>query len=446
MFKRNVTKQLEAWKSNERHKPLILRGARQVGKTTLVHEFGKQFDNYLAFNMEIPQDKAILEMNIPIKELAILLYAAKGKERKSGSTLLFIDEIQNSPKTIALLRYFYEQIPWMHVIAAGSLLENLIDVKVSFPVGRVEYLAIRPCSFMEFLGALGKEHLLTLLTADPVYTLPFHAELMNLFQQYMLVGGMPEVVAAYAQHRDLLALDSLFETLITAYQDDTEKYVRGNKLTEVVRMILAYGWGYVGEAITLGNFAKSSYQSREVSEAFRLLEKAMLVELVYPTSSPLQPVIPETKRKPKLIWFETGLVNYQAGIRKEIIGAKEILDVWKGRIAEQIVAQELLALSDKVGQKRAFWSRPNNGAEVDFIHTYDSSIYPIEVKNGTNAHLRSIQVFMDQSPVELAIRIWSGTYSVDHLTTPKGKPFQLINLPFYLIGRLNEILHLFQNS
>ena len=172
----------------------------------------------------------------------------------------------------------------------------------------------------------------------------------------------------------------------------------------------------------------------------------MLVELVYPTSSPLQPVIPETKRKPKLIWFETGLVNYQAGIRKEIIGAKEILDVWKGRIAEQIVAQELLALSDKVGQKRAFWSRPNNGAEVDFIHTYDSSIYPIEVKNGTNAHLRSIQVFMDQSPVELAIRIWSGTYSVDHLTTPKGKPFQLINLPFYLIGRLNEILHLFQNS
>ena len=440
MFNRDIIHRLEQWKSSDSRKPLILRGARQVGKTTIVNEFGKTYANYLYYNMEQTQNRNVMEMEISMENLETMLYATKGKENLKGDTLLFIDEIQNSPKTIARLRYFYEELPHLHVIAAGSLLENLIDVKVSFPVGRVQYMALRPCSFFEFLGALGKGNLRVILSASPEMSAPFHNELMNLFQQYMLVGGMPEIVDAFSKNKDILALDTYFETLVTAYKDDVEKYVRGNKLTEVVRFILSYGWGEAGEAITLGNFAKSSYQSREVGEAFRLLEKAMLMELVYPTSSPILPVIPETRRKPKLIWFDTGIVNYQAGIRKDIIGAKDILDVWRGRIAEQVVAQELLALSDKVEQRRAYWSRPNNGAEMDFIYIYDSRIIPIEVKNGTNAHLRSIQVFVDMSPEDVAIRIWSGNYSVDTVKTPSGKIFRLINIPFYLIGCINEIL------
>lgn len=440
MFNRDIIHRLEQWKSSDSRKPLILRGARQVGKTTIVNEFGKTYANYLYYNMEQTQDRNVMEMEISMENLETMLYASKGKENLKGDTLLFIDEIQNSPKTIARLRYFYEELPHLHVIAAGSLLENLIDVKASFPVGRVQYMALRPCSFFEFLGALGKGNLRTILSASPEMSAPFHNELMNLFLQYMLVGGMPEIVDAFSKNKDILALDTYFETLVTAYKDDVEKYVRGNKLTEVVRFILSYGWGEAGEAITLGNFAKSSYQSREVGEAFRLLEKAMLMELVYPTSSAILPVIPETRRKPKLIWFDTGIVNYQAGIRKDIIGANDILDVWRGRIAEQVVAQELLALSDKAGQRRAYWSRPNNGAEMDFIYIYDSRIIPIEVKNGTNAHLRSIQVFMDISHEDVAIRIWSGNYSVDTVKTPSGKIFRLINIPFYLIGCINEIL------
>ena len=440
MFNRDIIHRLKQWKSSDSRKPLILRGARQVGKTTVVNEFGKTYANYLYYNMEQTQDRDVMEMDISMENLEMMLYASKGKENRGGDTLLFIDEILNSPKTVARLRYFYEQLHHLHVIAAGSLLENLIDVKVSFPVGRVQYMALRPCSFLEFLGALGKGNLRAILSTSPEMALPFHNELMNLFQQYMLVGGMPEIVDAFSKNKDILGLDTYFDTLVTAYKDDVEKYVRGNKLTEVVRFILSYGWSEAGEAITLGNFAKSSYQSREVGEAFRLLEKAMLMELVYPTSSPIQPVIPETRRKPKLIWFDTGIVNYQAGIRKDIIGAKDILDVWRGRIAEQVVAQELLALSEKVGQRRAYWSRPNNGAEIDFIYLYDSRIIPIEVKNGTNAHLRSIQVFMDMSPEDIAIRIWSGNYSVDNVKTPSGKPFRLVNIPFYMIGCLNEIL------
>lgn len=440
MFRRNIISKLEAWKQDKKHKPLILRGARQVGKTTVVNEFGSQFDNYLYFNLERNENAKLFEMEIPLDDLVNMLYASVGKVKKEGTTLVFIDEIQNSPKTIALLRYFYEQRPDLYVIAAGSLLENLVDVKVSFPVGRVQYLALRPCSFSEFLGAIGKNNLLAVLSQKAEYTVAFHEQLMHLFNQYTIVGGMPEAVQQYAETQDVIGIEDVYETLVQAYKDDSEKYVRGNKLTDVVRFILSYGWAFSGETITLGNFANSGYKSREVGEAFRLLEKAMLLELIYPVSSTQLPIIPETKRMPKLIWFDTGLVNYQAGIRKEIIGSTDMVDSWRGHIAEQITAQELLTLDDRVGQHRSFWAKPNNGAEVDFIFVHNSKLYPIEVKSGTNAHLRSLQVFMDSSGVNIAIRIWSKPYSVDKVKTIHGKEFTLINLPFYLIGNLRSVL------
>lgn len=440
MFRRNIISKLEAWKQDKKHKPLILRGARQVGKTTVVNEFGSQFDNYLYFNLERNENAKLFEMEIPLDDLVNMLYASVGKVKKEGTTLVFIDEIQNSPKTIALLRYFYEQRPDLYVIAAGSLLENLVDVKVSFPVGRVQYLALRPCSFSEFLGAIGKYNLLAVLSQKAEYTVAFHEQLMHLFNQYTIVGGMPEAVQQYVETQDVIGIEDVYETLVQAYKDDSEKYVRGNKLTDVVRFILSYGWAFSGETITLGNFANSGYKSREVGEAFRLLEKAMLLELVYPVSSTQLPIIPETKRMPKLIWFDTGLVNYQAGIRKEIIGSTDMVDSWRGHIAEQITAQELLTLDDRVGQHRSFWAKPNNGAEVDFIFAHNSKLYPIEVKSGTNAHLRSLQVFMDSSDVNIAIRIWSKPYSIDKVKTIHGKEFTLINLPFYLIGNLRNVL------
>lgn len=440
MFKRKILKKLEAWKKSNLRKPLILRGARQVGKTTIVNEFGLQYDNYLYFNMEKSENVKLFEMEIPLDDLVTTLFASVGKTQKPGQTLIFIDEIQNSPKTIALLRYFYEQRPDLHVIAAGSLLENLIDVKVSFPVGRVQYLALRPCSFYEFLGATGKNNLLAVLNGNPEISTAFHDQLMHWFNLYAIIGGMPEAVKIFAETRDIVALNDVYETLVQAYKDDAEKYVIGNKLTDAVRFILSYGWAFAGETITLGNFANSGYKSREVGEAFRLLEKAMLLEMVYPVSSTSMPIIPETRRKPKLIWFDTGLVNYQAGIRQEIIGSTEMVDAWRGHIAEQVTAQELLSLDDRVGQHRVFWAKPNNGAEVDYVINHASKLYPIEVKSGNNAHLRSLQVFMDSADIDMAVRVWSGPYSVDKVATPTGKTFKLINLPFYLIGHIHEIL------
>lgn len=440
MFRRKIITKLESWKRSDVHKPLILRGARQVGKTTVVNQFGAEFDNYLYINMEITENLRLIEMEIPLNDLVRLMFVRLGQSPKEGTTLIFIDEIQNSAKAIALLRYFYEERPDLYVVAAGSLLENIVDVKASFPVGRVQYMAMRPCSFCEFIDAIGRMDLSAVLADKVEYTVAFHNELMYQFNQYAIVGGMPEAVQKYAQTGDVLALDDIYETLIQAYKDDTEKYVKGSKLTDVVRFVLTYGWAFAGETITLGNFANSGYKSREVAEAFRLLEKAMLLELIYPVSSTKIPAIPETRRAPKMVWFDTGMVNYQAGIRKEIIGSIDMVDTWRGHIAEQVVAQELLTLDDKVSSHRSFWARPNNGAEVDFVITHNSRIYPIEVKTGSNAHLRSLQVFMDNTDVDIAIRVWSKPLSIDTVSTPTGKSFRIVNLPFYLINRITDII------
>lgn len=440
MFERQIMTRLRQWKDRSNRKPLVLRGARQVGKTTVIDEFGKEFDNYLYFNLDVNRDKVLFERNIPLDDLVDLLYARLGLTKKEGSTLLFIDEIQNSPKTISILRYFKEKRPDIHVISAGSLLENVVDVKESFPVGRVDYMALRPCSFYEFLTAVGKDNLRYFIDR-PEQSDAVHDELMSLFNQYTIVGGMPEAVQEYADTHDVLALDNIYESLVQGYKDDVEKYVKDGKLAYIVRFLISTSWAMAGQAVALGGFAGSDYKSREVTEAFRLLQKAMLLELVYPTTSVTVPALDEEKRQPKLIMLDVGLTNYQAGIRRELIGADDILDVWRGHLAEQVVAQELLTLSDKVSQRNQFWVKGNYSAEVDFVLTFDSHLFPIEVKSGLNSHLRSIHSFIDKSPIDIGVRVWSGPFSVNDVKTTLGKkPFRLVNIPFYMISNIEKIL------
>lgn len=441
MFTRSIQRALDEWKTDPHRKPMLLRGARQVGKTTVVNQFGKSFDNYLYFNLESPEDLKFMEMNVPLDEKIRRMYAIKGYVRHQGSTLVFIDEIQNSPATIASLRYLYEQHNDIHVIAAGSLLKNVVDVHFSFPVGRVQYLPVRPCSFLEFASAVQPSSITAIY--DETFSTAVHSQLMALFDQYTIVGGMPEAVQVYAERRDVLALDNIYETLLQAYRDDIEKYIRRKKLSEVARFLLEQGWLHAGETVTLGDFAGSGYRSTSVAEAFAMLQKAMLVELVYPTSSTAAPILTETRRQPKLIWLDTGLVNYVAGLRTELIGSQDILDVWRGRVAEHIVAQELLAISDKISQRRAYWSRNKGGdsAEVDFVWQLDSKVIPIEVKAGHNSRLRSLHSFLDNSDINFAVRVWSQPFSVDELYTSLGrKPFRLINLPFYMVGNIEAVV------
>lgn len=443
MFQRDILGRLGEWATKSHRKPLILRGARQVGKTTVVHQLGEQFDNYLYVNLEDALARGLFQQPRPVAELLTDLFIYCGKERRPGRTLLFLDEVQNSERAVASLRYFYEQLPETYVIAAGSLLENLMDVHASFPVGRVEYMALRPCSFREFMVAMGEQALRQHIEAAPEASVAFHAKLIQMFHRYALIGGMPEVVQRYAETKDLKSLDDVYETLLQGYRDDVEKYAQGRTQTEVIRYILTHGWGEAGKQITLGRFAASDYKAREVGEAFRTLEKAFLLELVYPTTSVTLPILPDMKRSPKLVWLDGGLVNYAAGIQQEVFAAPDILDVWRGAIAEQWVAQELLTLSDKVSARRSFWVRSKAGAsaEVDFVWSYAGRLIPIEVKSGHNAHLRSLHSFVHQNEgCTLAVRVWGEPLSQDRVTTPAGREFTLLNIPYYMVGMLEPLL------
>ena len=265
MIQREALKFLRSWRNDPHRKPLVLRGARQVGKTTIINEFAREFDNYLYLNMELAEDRRPFELELPINDMVDLLFARKGIVRDKGETLMFIDEIQQSPQAMAMLRYLYEKLPQLHVVAAGSLLENIVDIKASFPVGRVDYLPIRPCSFREFLSAINRAPEMTEI--KPELTRSFHTEYMALFNQYCIVGGMPEVVQYYADTHDMVNMDRICAQLLRGYLDDVEKYCRGNKLTEVVRFIIRHGWNEAGSIVTLGNFGESQYKSREVGEA-----------------------------------------------------------------------------------------------------------------------------------------------------------------------------------
>ena len=442
MINRSIINDLHDWSKRKQRKPLVLRGARQVGKTTLVDQFGKNFPIYLKLNLEEPEHIRLFESYENMDTLLAGIYLVNGMERKEVPTLLFVDEIQNSPSAVSLLRYFYEKTPWLHVIAAGSLLENLMGRHISFPVGRVEYMSVHPCSFNEFLGAMGN---VGLQKAQQAVEIPesIHSTVIHLFNQYALIGGMPEVVANYAQNKDIIALGRIYHSLLSGYRDDTEKYAPTDTMRHIMRHIIRTGWNYAGQRIKFERFGESDYRSREVGEAFRLLEKAMLLEMVYPYSGYQMPMISELKRSPKLLWIDTGLVNYVAGIQKEIFNVKDIADAWRGNVAEHIVGQELLSGSAHFPDQRNFWVRNvhSSEAEIDFIIPYNGQVIPVEVKSGHNSKLRSLHLFMDEVNHQTAIRIWSGKFSIDKVSTPKGKSFHLYNIPFYYAGIIGTLLN-----
>lgn len=441
-FNRNALTWLRNWKGSNYRKPLILRGARQVGKTTLVTEFAKGYDVFLHLNLEKEEDRNLFEKYSDVNKLIQAIFFLKGKTQTDKNVLLFIDEIQNSQKAVAILRYFYEEANHIHVISAGSLLETIMDVrKISFPVGRVQFFALRPCSFSEFIGALGNTFDLQYLENCEVPEV-IHPRLMEQFREYILCGGMPAAIVQYAETKDILSIKDTYESLLLSYKDDVEKYTSNPTIVKIIRSILTNGWQCAAETISFEGFGGTSYRSREMGEAFQTINKAMLLELVYPSSDTQCPVMANMKKHPKLMWLDTGLVNYASGIQYDVFSVTDINDIWRGRITEHIVGQELLAISNEVSTKRYYWRRDKAGsdAEIDFVYIYRGMVIPIEVKSGHNAKLKSLHQFMDMAPHDIAIRVWANPYSEDEVKTINGKTFRLINLPFYYVGQLEKIL------
>ena len=442
MFQRLALKALRQWAEKEGRKPLVLRGARQVGKTTLVKIFAEEFDVFIYLNLEEKVNADLFTMDVSFEDLLAGIYVKAGIKMENQRTLIFIDEIQNVPDAVKVLRYFYEKRPDLYVIAAGSLLESLVGNHISFPVGRVEYMALHPCTFTEFLGALGENILVEQIEQLEVPQ-SVHSYVMDLFKKYMIVGGLPEAVANYAKRKDWVSLNEIFNSLLSGYKDDIEKYAQRPKEQDILRYILNYGWGLAGQRFQFSKFCSSSYKSAEMGNAFRTLEKTLLLELVYPLISTSFPILPDLKRSPKLLWLDTGLVNYVAGMQESLLFTSDTDELWNGHIAEQVVGQELLGASFAFGVKRMFWVRDarNSQAEVDFVYKYKSHLIPVEVKTGDNSKLRSLHQYMDESQEDIALRLWNGPLTSDLIRLPSGKQYTLYNVPFYYAGQLETFFN-----
>lgn len=453
-FKRYLYKDLEEWKSSSSRKPLILRGARQVGKTTLIKAFSKSYTNSIMLNLEKKQDAIFFEDYENIQTLNIqtlinaLLLRHNIPSRELKETLLFIDEIQESPQAIQMLRYFYEEIPDLHIIAAGSLLEFAIKEVKSFPVGRVEFLYLHPLNFSEFLNALNQSQALIELNNIPVNDYA-HTRLLELFNLYTIIGGMPEIVKKYAENQDLTDLPKIYESIWATYKEDIEKYAENNSERKVLKYIIDVAHLYVDQRIKFQNFGNSNYRSREVGVAFRNLDAAKIIRLIYPTTEVHVPIKPNIKKSPRLQFLDTGLVNYDLKIQPELLSLKDLSDAYKGAIIPHIITQELISLNTINNHKPFFWVRDKaqSSSEVDLIYQYKNKMIPIEIKSGATGSLKSLHEFIERTDHNFAVRIYAGKYEIQKHKTPKNKKeYLLLNIPYFLGTKLPEYIALFVDT
>lgn len=446
MFNRKIIKYLERWKNSDNRKPLILRGARQVGKTVSIKLFAQKFfKDIIYINLENPEYEQLFRNPLSLDNFEKIIQLKFQKNLKDGETLLFIDEIQNSPSLIKLLRFFYENRPGLHVISAGSLLEvKLKKEGFAFPVGRVEYAYLHPLDFFEFLEAKGEMSLL-----DQLKDLSLEKntpEFLNqtasaLFNEYLIVGGMPEVVQNYIIKKDLNDINRIYNSLLTSYTEDMYKYTSGPKVKYLVHCF-ENAPVFAGQNITYEHFSESVFRSREMAEAFEVLEKSMLIYRVMGCKNYSLPLMPKNKKAPKLLFLDAGLVNYKLGIRNKLLNVKELDSFFHGKIAEQIVGQHLLNMEEDKTMALHYWYRdmPGSSAEVDFMFTVEGKIIALEVKSGKTGRLKSLNEFVKVSGIRTVYRIYSGLPSIEEVRIENTK-FNLISLPFYLLPRLKDFIH-----
>ena len=447
-FYRKAEADLDQWRHSPYRKPLVLRGARQTGKTTLIKKFGKTFDCFIYLNLEVEQDQKLFDNTLPVQELIQYICLEKGVQRQ-GETLLFLDEIQYSPRAVTLMRYFYEELPDLFVISAGSLLEIMMEKrKISFPVGRVEYLYLFPMCFEEFLLAMGEQAALHYYQETPVPALA-HDKLTKLFRLYSFIGGMPEAVSRYAETKDLSLLSPVYANLLTAYKDDVSKYASTSHESDVIRHVIETAPKESGNRITFEKFGNSGYRSLDVGNSMRKLERAMLLYLRYPVTQYGLPLYPDKKLHPRLQMLDSGLINYSLGIQTMYFQDIRLSDVYRGVLAEQMVLQELLCQSNRELRIPTFWVREKkqSNAEVDFVYSWQGHLLPVEVKSGKDGSLKSLHQFIENCEEPLAIRLYDQPFSVSETRTSAaagsiGRSYRLLNLPLYCAGKISEYLKL----
>lgn len=418
--------------------PLLLRGARQVGKTFIIEKFGlAEFESFVSVNFESQPEAAACFETLDPEQILIRLEKILKKTIIPGKTLLFLDEIQACPKAILSMRYFKEKLPKLHLIGAGSLLEfTLMEGKFSFPVGRIQFLYLRPLSFYEFALALGKSSYLNEVASSNLMnrcSSVIHDEMIKLVRLYFLVGGMPAAVSAYCTNHSFADCSSIQDILISTYRADFSKYASEAE-QKYLRVLFDSLPQILGEQVKYSKI-DPNIRAREFKSALNLLEWAGLIKSIHASSGAGMPLAAQIKRAHfKTLFLDIGLAERALQIEPEVFLTKELTQINKGALAEQFVGQELIANSNpRHDELLFFWQREKKGseAEVDYLAVIKGQVFPVEVKAGKRGKLKSLHQFMEEKKSPIGICISEKALSREN---------DIISIPFYMINQLEKIV------
>ncbi|MFO8113063.1 MAG: ATP-binding protein, partial [Desulfosalsimonadaceae bacterium] len=443
------------WYHKKRRKPLVLRGARQVGKSTLVREFAKKnrlLLNEINLEQHLYLDKTFksLDLDIILRELDALV----GRNINTPGSILFLDEIQATPRAIAALRYFYENRPDIPVISAGSLLEfALADTPFSMPVGRIEYYHLGPMTFSEFLNAVepGLSSYLSDFHIGFHHTQPIpetaHRKLIKRQREYLFVGGMPEAVNTFTEENSLTEVTAVHRSIAETYQDDFSKYARQKDLA-LMQIVFRQIPRIIGQKVKYSNISREN-KSREVKAVIDLLVKARICHQVFHSHCSGVPLTADINENVyKLIFMDVGMAAWLAGtdwIAMQALDGQALVN--EGKFAEQFIGQHLL--NPFAPPRLTYWLREakSANAEVDYVTTSGNEIVPIEVKAGKSGALKSLQQIAANKKISLCVRFDLNPPTIQdvaYTTRVSGGSvevaYTLLSLPLYLVGELPRIL------
>lgn len=431
-MKRALYHDLVAWKHSDRRKPLILRGARQTGKTYLLREFANnEYKNHVYVNFEDNSGMSdALKEDISAERIVEYLGILSGETIVPGETLIIFDEIQSSPQTLKAMKYFNEKLNEHHVVAAGSLLGVALAGAKSFPVGKVNFLDLYPLSFHEFLTALNKEKLLGVLPelCLGVKAIPdvFHVEILELLKKYCFVGGMPEAVADYVKNRDVKRVRDIQIELLRSYTNDFAKHSSPGEALKIKRI-----WESIPLHLSKENRSfvfsaiKHSARAREYEMALQWLQDAGLILKVQSLSKPLLPLNAYTEKAFKIYLLDVGLLGAMTRLKQETIAFQnELFTHFKGALIENYAMQELRPSLDLY-----YWAS-HGKAEVDLVINVDDKIIPVEIKAGLNRKAKSLKSYDDKYNPPRLVRCSLGNFGTN------GK---LMDIPLFAIHRLTEL-------
>ncbi len=405
-MRRYALKDFYQWKDSPNRKPLILKGARQVGKTWLMLEFAKQaFKNFVYVNFEDDSRLgAIFDTDFDIDRILFALRTAT-KKSIDENTLILFDEIQAAPRALTSLKYFYEKAPQYPVIAAGSLLGLSVHEGVSFPVGKVDFLEILPMNFHEFLEATDNTNYVELLNSGDYGTIDvFSDKLIDLLKLYYVVGGMPEAVQSFANDRDLSAVRRIQKNILNSYDSDFSKHVPNSEVPRI-RMV----WNSIPAQLSKENkkfiygMLKEGARAKTFEVALEWLKDSGLISKVHRIKKPALPLVAyEDFAAFKVFITDVGLLCAMANVDVDIIlSGSQIFEEFKGALTEQFVFQQLKA---KRNMQIFYWSAENSSGELDFVVQDEEKIYPIEVKAEENVQAKSLRFFVQKNPGLKGIR------------------------------------------